>query len=161
MHGLVIRHPEIDDARPIHSLIEETNGLDDNSCYMYALWCRDFASTSAVAIEEGELVGVLTGYMRPDAPNTFFAWQTAVSPASKNRSVALAMYEFVLSQAIGSRALFVEMSIDNANRGIRLLLSQLARRYNATHSTKPLFSMADLGNDHYPETLHILTLYNA
>lgn len=159
MTKLAIRHPEMRDAAAIHRLISETPDLDSNSAYMYALLCRDFSATCAVAFENDRLVGVLTGYLRPDAPWTYFAWQTVVSPDSTRHDTAMSMYDLVLDRLLQAKEVnTLEMSIDDNNRAIRLLLSRLARRYHATRTLAPLFSSKELGEDHHPETLHTLSL---
>lgn len=159
MTKLEIRHPEMRDASAMHRLISETPDLDSNSAYMYALLCRDFSASCAVAFENGRLVGVLTGYLRPDAPWTYFAWQTAVSPESTRHDTAMSMYDLVLERLLQAKVVnALEMSIDDNNRAIRLLLSRLARRYHATRTLAPLFSSEELGEDHHPETLHTLNL---
>jgi hypothetical protein len=56
----LLRPPTPTDGAPIASLAWEIDGLDRNSSYAYLLWCRDFATTSVVAVcrafERGLLV---------------------------------------------------------------------------------------------------------
>ncbi|MFF2392321.1 GNAT family N-acetyltransferase [Nocardia sp. NPDC058114] len=155
---LVVRHPLMSDALDMYRLIYQSPGLDANSSYLYALLCRDFARTSAVATEGDTLVGVLTGYIRPGSPNTYFAWQTAIAPEATRADIAVRMYDLVLADAVDGAIEALEMSVDASNRAIKLLISRLAKRYDATRSSEPLFSSEDLGGGHYPEILHVLNL---
>ncbi|MFD6105468.1 GNAT family N-acetyltransferase [Nocardia salmonicida] len=155
---LVVRHPLVSDALAMHCLIQQSPGLDANSTYLYALLCRDFARSCAVATEGDTLVGVLTGYTRPSSPSTYFAWQTAIAPEATQADIAVRMYDLVLADAIDGTIEAIEMSIDTSNRAIKLLLSRLAKRYDATRSSEPLFSTEELGGGHYPEILHVLNL---
>ncbi|GAA5054969.1 GNAT family N-acetyltransferase [Nocardia callitridis] len=156
MAELTVRRPTVADAAAIHRLVADTEGLDTKSLYMYALWCRDYPECSAVALEEDRLVGVLTGYLRPELPTTYFAWQTAVAPATTHSDIAPRMYDLVLHHLRDQRVDSIEMSIDDSNRSIKFLLSRLTRRYGATRTSEPLFSTDQLGHDHHPETLHVL-----
>ncbi|MEV0355003.1 GNAT family N-acetyltransferase [Nocardia sp. NPDC050697] len=157
---LVVRHPGLADAAAVHRLIRDTPGLDTNSAYLYALLCRDFADTCAVAVADGALAGVLTGYLRPADPGTYFAWQTAIAPAATHPDIAVRLYDLVLAAAAHPIER-IEMSVDASNRAVKFLLSRLAKRYGAARTTELLFSTEQLGGDHYPETLHTLHLPRA
>ncbi len=156
MPELTIRHPHLPDAGAVHHLIERTTELDTNSRYMYALWCTDFAHHSAVAHEDGALVGVLLGYRKPDQPKTYFAWQTAVSTTATTSDIAAPLYDYVVN-ALGDLDT-IEMSIDDSNRSVKFLLAKLKRRYRATVVTDLMFTAADLGEGHHPETRKTLIL---
>ncbi len=155
---LMIRHPRIADAGAIWELIDQTPGLDTNSPYYYSLWCRDFSRFSATAFEDERMVGVLTGYVRPDRLDTYFAWQTAVSANATHSDIAVLMYDLVAASFSANGVNRIEMTIDENNRAVRILLSRLKRRYNATMTSDVLFSTDDLGGEHYPEVLRTLHL---
>ena len=66
----VFREPRPEDGFAVWELVKDTPGLDTNSPYSYVLWFRDFADCSLLATVNGEIVGFLTGYRRPDEPDT-------------------------------------------------------------------------------------------
>lgn len=75
--GLKLDTPRVDDGAAIWRIARDSEVLDLNSSYSYLLWCRDFAATSVVARgADGEPVGFVTGYLRPEAP----------APSSSGRS---------------------------------------------------------------------------
>ncbi|MDX5310866.1 MAG: GNAT family N-acetyltransferase, partial [Rhodococcus sp. (in: high G+C Gram-positive bacteria)] len=70
-------------------IARDSKVLDVNSSYAYVLWCRDFAATSVVATAgDHEAVGFVSGYRRPEAPDTLFVWQVAVDQDQRGRGVA-------------------------------------------------------------------------
>src|SRR3954453_20075010 len=84
--GLRIDRPEVADGAALWRIARDSEALDLNSSYSYLLWCRDFAATSAVARgADGNPVGFLTGYVRPEQPHTLFVWQVAVDAAQRGR----------------------------------------------------------------------------
>jgi len=60
------RTPKIEDGLAIHSLIKQSPPLDLNSSYLYFLQATHFADTCVVAEKEGEIVGFVSAYFRPD-----------------------------------------------------------------------------------------------
>ena len=77
--GIRIDRPDVADGSALWRIAGDSGTLDLNSSYSYLLWCRDFADTSAVARDEtGEPVGFVTGYVRPERPDTLLVWQVAV-----------------------------------------------------------------------------------
>lgn len=85
---MTLEPPTLDDGQRLWALAR-ISGLDLNSPYAYVLWCRDFAATSLVARDRtGTIRGFVTGYVRPEAPDTYFLWQIAVDPAYRGRRLA-------------------------------------------------------------------------
>lgn len=79
----------MEDGASLWRIARDSEVLDLNSSYSYLLWCRDFAATSAVARDEhGEPVAFVTGYVRPDRPQTLVVWQVAVDDAYRGRGLA-------------------------------------------------------------------------
>lgn len=144
--------PACADARALWQLAADTGVLDVNSSYAYLLWTRDFAATSAVARVGGDVVGFVTGYARPDAPETLFVWQVGVAEPHRGRGIARMM----LDDLVGRGTRFVETTVTATNAASIRLFTALARDHGVGHTREPLFT-ADLFPDpHEPEELHRL-----
>src|SRR5699024_7038668 len=83
-----LRAPGIADGKHMWRLARDSQVLDLNTSYAYLLWARDFARTSVLATLDGAPAGFITGYMRPDAPDTLMIWQVAVDEASRGHGLA-------------------------------------------------------------------------
>ncbi len=153
--------PSVADGAAIWRIAKESGTLDLNSSYSYLLWCRDFAATSAVARDEdGEAVGFVTGYVRPDAPGTLLVWQVAVDRAHRGRGLAAALLDRLTARIAAERAhtaplTTVETTITPGNTASERLFTSYAARHGATVRREVLFG-AGLFPDgpHDPEVLY-------
>jgi L-2,4-diaminobutyric acid acetyltransferase len=143
--------PSIDDGAAIWEIASRTGVLDVNSRYAYTLWCRDFADTSIVARLGDRVVGFVTGYRRPDAPDVLFVWQVAVDEQARGRGVAAALLD-ELAARVGCT--FLETTITADNEASIALFSAFAQRHRARVDRARLFGRAELGESHEPEVLH-------
>lgn len=132
-------------------LAAATGVLDVNSRYAYALWCRDHADTSIVARLDDRLVGFVTGYRRPSAPDVLFVWQVAVAAEARGRGLAATLLD-ELAARVGCRYLETTITADNA--ASIALFAAFARRHGARVDRAELFGHAELGDSHDPEFLH-------
>ena len=135
-------------------LADQAGGLDVNSKYAYLLWCRDFAATSVVARSGDRLAGFITGYRRPDAPDTLFVWQVAVGPAFRRRGLASRMLDHLVDTSRPSGVSFVESTVTPDNKASLHLFESFASARGADLTRDVLFSEHELGSDHGPEVLH-------
>lgn len=142
--------PEADDGVGMWEIAVASRVLDVNSRYAYVLWCRDFAATSIVARLDGRVVGFVTGYRRPDDPQTLFVWQVAVHDAARGRRVAATMLDDLVAR-VGVP--YLETTITADNGASIALFSGLAERRAADVTRTELFDRAVLGADHDPEIL--------
>ncbi|WP_225827634.1 diaminobutyrate acetyltransferase [Streptomyces naphthomycinicus] len=149
----VFRTPTPDDGLKVWELVENTPGLDSNSPYAYVLWFRDFADCSLVATVDDEIVGFLTGYRRPEEPETYFVWQTAVSPRHGIPFLGVKLFEAAAERQRARGARFVEASVSAENRSILMVLRQYARRRAADITEQLLFPGDLLGEGHHDEIL--------
>ncbi|MEU3282316.1 diaminobutyrate acetyltransferase [Streptomyces antibioticus] len=153
--------PSVADGAAVWRIAKESGTLDLNSSYSYLLWCRDFAATSAVARDEdGEAVGFVTGYVRPDAPGTLLVWQVAVDRAHRGRGLAAALLDALTARIAAERAhtaplTTVETTITPGNTASERLFTSYAARHGATVHREVLFG-AGLFPDgpHDPEVLY-------
>lgn len=125
--------------------------LDVKPRYAYALWCRDFAATSVVARLDGAVVGYVTGYLRPEAPDTLFVWQVGVHESARGRRAAATMLDELVER---TGAGYLETTITADNAASIALFSGLAQRRGAGIDRTELFGHAELGADHDPEFLY-------
>ncbi|MFC4943399.1 diaminobutyrate acetyltransferase [Pseudonocardia sp. GCM10023141] len=142
--------PAVTDGGACWRIAAASKVLDVNSRYAYLLWCRDFASTSVVARMGGDVVGFVTGYLRPDDPSTLMVWQVAVDERARGRGVAAAMLD-ALAERLDFRHLETTITPDNA--ASVALFTALARRADASLQRSELFGSDLLGVDHEPELL--------
>lgn len=149
--ALSLGPPEILESEACWRIAADTGVLDVNSRYAYALWCRDFAATSVVARLDGEVIGFVTGYRRPDRPATLFVWQVAVAAIARGRGVAAAMLDSLFDHVPDIDHLETTISPDNA--ASMALFTAFAGRQDAEVARSELFGHDVLGADHQPEIL--------
>ncbi|MFF1375171.1 diaminobutyrate acetyltransferase [Streptomyces sp. NPDC058308] len=155
--GLRLDSPAVADGAAIWRIARDSKVLDLNSSYSYLLWCRDFAATSVVARDaDGEPVGFLTGYIRPERPDTLFVWQVAVDHGQRGRGLAGALLDGLTAKVVAGRApLTVETTITPGNTASERLFLSYARRHGASVERKTLFDAGLFPDDgHEPEVLY-------
>lgn len=134
-----IRQPVPNDGAAVLNLIRNSAFLDTNSLYCYLLLCTHFSATSAVAIQDKQLLGVITAYTLPQHPDTLFVWQVAVDPATRGQRLASRMLDDILSRSGTHNIRFVETTVTADNTASRALFNSLARRYQTTVAETALF----------------------
>ncbi len=149
--ALVTSLPVVADAVSMWEVAAASRVLDVKPRYAYALMCRDFSATSIVARLDDRVVGYVTGYLRPDAPDTLFVWQVAVHVDARGRRAAATMLDDLVARV---RPTFLETTITADNEASVALFSGLAQRRRAGMDRSELFDGAALGADHDPEFLH-------
>jgi L-2,4-diaminobutyric acid acetyltransferase len=144
---ITLRSPRPADGRRVHALVAACAPLDLNSTYAYLLLCTYFADTSAVAEQDGALVGFVSGFRRPDAPDTLFVWQVAVSAEARGHGVGGRLLRAVLDRAALADVRHVETTINPSNDASWALFRRLARERGAGCSERTLFGREDFGPD--------------
>lgn len=154
---LLIDQPAVTDGATLWRLAKDSKTLDLNSSYSYLLWCRDFAGTSAVARgADGEPVGFVTGYVRPDRPGTLLVWQVAVDSAHRGHGIAAALLDGLVARLRAEHGITdVETTITPGNTASERLFTSFAARHGASLTREVLFP-AELFPDgpHDPEVLY-------
>jgi len=110
-------------------LIAACPPLDPNSAYCNLLQCTDFADSCIVVERGGAVVGWVSGYRPPAAPDTFFVWQVAVSSAARGQRLAGRMIEALLSRPAQAGVTHLTTTITDDNRASWALFQGLARRW--------------------------------
>jgi L-2,4-diaminobutyric acid acetyltransferase len=154
---LRIDRPSVADGAALWRIAKESKTLDLNSSYSYLLWCRDFAGTSAVArAEGGEAVGFVTGYVRPEAPDTLLVWQVAVDAAHRGRGLAAALLDALTARIAAEHPITtVETTITPGNTASERLFTSYAARHGASVSREVLFGSGLFPDGpHDPEVLY-------
>ncbi|MCP1472128.1 L-2,4-diaminobutyric acid acetyltransferase [Sphingobium sp. OAS761] len=96
------------------------------------LQCTDFAATCVVAELQGDVVGWVSGYRPPAAPENFFIWQVAVSSAARGRRLASRMVEAVLARPQQAGVTHLTTTVTQDNRASWALFEGLARTWGTT-----------------------------
>lgn len=147
------RKPTLADASRIWSLVRESRVLDENSCYLYLLLCRDFAETCLVAKRDSQLAGFVTAYRPPNRSSVLFVWQIAVSESSRRQGLALRMLRALLDRFDDSID-YVEATVAPTNKPSRRLFETLAEKLDAPFSSGEGFTSAHFAaGDHEAEPL--------
>ena len=151
---VAFRAPVPADGPIVWELVENTAGLDSNSVYYYTLWFRDFADGSLVATVDDELVGFLTGYRRPDEPDTYFVWQTAVNPRHGIPFLGVKLFQAAADQQVAKGVRYVEATVSAQNKAIIMVLKQFAKKHSVPVEKRVLFPGSLFPDSHHDEVLY-------
>lgn len=158
--GISIVAPDLLHGPQLWQLARESKILDVNSSYAYLMWCRDFAATSAVALEGDDVVGFVTGYLRPKAPDTLMIWQVAVDASQRGRRLAARMLHDILDRAAPR---WMHTTITPSNDASIRLFSGVARDRGTDIERRDQFDPellpgdeASDGGAHEPEDLYVI-----
>jgi L-2,4-diaminobutyric acid acetyltransferase len=123
-----LRMPRLSDGSRMRQLVVDSGVLDENSCYLYLLLARDFATTCVVAERSGgELVGFVSAYRRPRDPESLFVWQIGVAESARRQGLARRMLDHVLDRDACRSVRYLEATVSDDNHASRRLFQSLAR----------------------------------
>ncbi|WP_223839633.1 diaminobutyrate acetyltransferase [Saccharopolyspora pogona] len=151
---LEIDTPVVSDGPELYRITRDSAVLDVNSSYAYLLWCRDFAQTSAVARIDGAVVGFVTGYVRPDAPDTLVVWQIAVDASQRGGGVAGRLLGHLVDRVLPRGVRYLETTITADNSASIRLFTALARKRAANLERSELFTAGLFPDAHLGEDLY-------
>ncbi|GAA2441949.1 diaminobutyrate acetyltransferase [Streptomyces sp. NPDC051041] len=156
MDTLVMAVPTIEDGAAAWRIARDSRVLDANSSYSYLLWFRDFARTSAVASgTDGAPVGFITGFRRPEQPDTLVVWQIAVDREERGRGTASAMLDHLTARLTAGGALrYLETTISPDNVASHRLFRSFAVRHAAPLRREMLFPAELFPDSHDAEFLY-------
>lgn len=151
-----IRPPRLDEAIALWRIARDSQTLDLNSSYAYALYARDFAATCRLAIVDGEPAGFVIGYRRPADPSCLFVWQVAVDEHYRGLGLAGRMLDSLLyDDAVKPVVRTLQTTITDDNLASQQTFRSLARRWgNAPVTVTSLFETAHLSLDSTDADLH-------
>jgi L-2,4-diaminobutyric acid acetyltransferase len=157
---VTVAEPESTDGPHLWRLARDSQVLDLNSSYVYLLWCRDFAATSAVARVDGTVVGFVTGFARPQAPDTVMIWQVAVAATHRGRNLAGRMLRTVVDRLAPHGVRWLQTTISPGNTASIQLFSALARDLGTAIERRGLFTPENFPSDeadgHEAEDLYVI-----
>ncbi|MFW6092678.1 MAG: diaminobutyrate acetyltransferase [Pseudomonadota bacterium] len=107
--------PNADDGPALFDLIKACPPLDQNSRYCNLLQVTHFARTAVVAELDGDLVGSITGYLKPEDPTTLFIWQVAVHERARGQRLATRMMDEIVDRDFCRGVQWMETTIDPDN----------------------------------------------
>jgi diaminobutyrate acetyltransferase len=148
---VTIESPQVSDGAAVWRIAGDSGSLDLNSSYAYLLWCRDFAGTSVVARVDGDVVGFVTGYLRPAAGNTLMVWQVAVAESHQGRGLAATMLDSLVDRLRPTGVRYLETTVTQDNTASNRLFRSLAARRSAGVDRTELFGPADFPDHHAAE----------
>lgn len=134
-----MREPCAEDGAALHQLVAACPPLDSNSLYCNLLHCSHFRGTSIAAVGADQLLGFISGYLVPEAPDTLFIWQVAVAPAGRQQGLALRMLKGILARPACQRVRFVHTTVNPDNSASKALFGALAREFEAPVQESVLF----------------------
>jgi L-2,4-diaminobutyric acid acetyltransferase len=123
----------VEDGAAMWALVHEVGTLDPNSAYLYLLLADRFAETCAIAERDGRLVAMLTGFVPPRDPSTYFVWQIGVDPSARGEQLASRLIEHVLARH--PSVSFLEATVSPSNDASLALFRSFARCRDATLAT--------------------------
>lgn len=152
--------PSIADGAAIWRIARDSRALDLNSSYAYLLWCRDFAETSAVARVDGEVVGFVIGFIRPERPDTVVVWQIAVDESQRGSGLGGRLLDHLMARVAAQGAHHLETTITPGNGPSIGLFASLADRHAARLRRSELFDADQFPDDHEAEDLYRIDFPN-
>jgi L-2,4-diaminobutyric acid acetyltransferase len=145
--------PRLEDGPELWRLARASRVLDVNSPYSYVLWCRDFAGTSVVARSANGPCGFITGYIRPERPDTYFVWQVAVDHAFRGQGLARRMLDALGDRMAARGHRYMEATVTPDNTASTRMFESFARGRGCPLERGPLFGAEHLPEGHEPEHL--------
>lgn len=144
-----LREPNQEDGAGVWELIKSIGVLDLNSSYSYLMWCENFSETSVVIEVDKEIVGFVSGYIKPDEPDILFVWQVAVSETQRGKGSAYKMLHHILERDACKDIRYVEATVSPSNIPSQKLFQGLARNLDAKIEVSTCFTSED-----FPEKGH-------
>ncbi|MGH3367679.1 MAG: diaminobutyrate acetyltransferase [Nocardioidaceae bacterium] len=147
------RLPRLEDGATMWRIARDSQTLDLNTAYSYLLWCRDFAGSSVVAEVDGEPGGFVTGYVRPDQPDTVMVWQVAVDAAHRGQMLARRMLDSLADRLADQSVCRMECTITADNEASIRLFSSFATARGAAVERELVFPGELFPDGHDAEVL--------
>lgn len=152
-----LRRPGAEDGARVWALVRACAPLDENSLYANLLQCSHFRETCVLAEQNGEIVGWVSGYLRPDASDTLFVWQVAVAASARGQGLGLKMLRSLLARAACGDVQRLETTITADNAASWALFERLADTLDAETGRRPHFTRSAHFNGQHA-TEHLLSL---
>jgi L-2,4-diaminobutyric acid acetyltransferase len=119
--------------------------VDSNSPYAYLLLAEYFSESCVLAESQGRPVGFVTGFRRPDEPETQFIWQIVVGPEARGVGLGSRMLDELVDAGLHSvpAARCLEATVTPDNTASQRLFRSFARRRGVDCIEETLFRPED------------------
>ncbi|WP_417552938.1 diaminobutyrate acetyltransferase [Marinomonas fungiae] len=134
-----LRKPVPEDGMDLFELVKRCPPLDTNSSYCNLLQCDHFSDTGVAATQGDQLVGFVSGYLKPSDCQVWFVWQVAVGEEARGCGLAKRMLRSVLKRAEFNQVRYLETSITPDNEASWGLFTSMARELQAPIEKTVLF----------------------
>ena len=151
--GVILRKPTAEDGTSVHQLITRTPELDSNSCYCNLLQCSHFSDTSIIAERGTQTLGFISGYIKPQSPETLFIWQVAVSSNARGNGLGEKMLRDLLRRKENASVTYIETTITASNEASWALFNRLAEHFSAPVERTVIFDRVIHFNDEHDSEL--------
>ncbi len=149
------RKPSSEDGAEVWKLVKNTRILDLNSSYSYLMWCSHFSETSVIVEENKEIIGFISGFIKPTSPNQLFIWQVAVAESARGKGLASKMLHHLLSRESCANINYIETTVSPSNIPSQKLFHGLARDLGSEIHVSTGFTENDFPEQgHEDEWLH-------
>lgn len=131
-------------------IAKDTQVLDLNSSYAYALIATHFHHTSAIAMCENKPIGFTSAYMLPNkvsGHSELFIWQVGVDPQFQGQGIAFEMILHILNREVCKNVTTLKTTISPSNNASSRLFQKIASHFRAGMARTPYF-----GKDHFPDS---------
>lgn len=136
---LFFRLPTAEDGPEITSLIRNCPPLDTNSAYCNLLQCTHFADTCVVAERQGRILGWISGYRPPSAPDRIFVWQVAVHPEARGLGLGQKMLAVLVERPAVRGTTHLITTITDENEASWRMFTGFARKRGLEVTRAPHF----------------------
>ena len=123
-----LRNPTPRDAAGIWRLVVDSGVLDHNSPYSYLILCQHFADTCIVAEEDARIVGFVTAYRPPIAPEVVFVWQIGVAASMRGRGLGVAILDALVRQPACREVSYLDATVTPSNLASQAMFRAFARK---------------------------------
>lgn len=123
-----LRSPRAADGPAITRLVAECPPLDGNSRYCNLLQCDHFADTCIVAETADGVIGWISAYRPPSAPDEIFVWQVAVRTDARGQGLGGRMLEALLKRPAAHGAHRLTTTVTPSNEASLSMFAAFARR---------------------------------
>lgn len=134
-----ISPPDGEDGADVHALVRACPPLDENSLYANLLQCTHFRQTAAAARIDGRLLGWVSGYIPPEAEDTYFLWQVAVHEDARGRKLPRRLVADILNRPACRDVKYIKTTITPENEASWRLFHSIARWLDAPLHQAPHF----------------------
>ncbi|WP_238364208.1 diaminobutyrate acetyltransferase [Mesobacterium pallidum] len=157
MTDVTLRKPTKEDGAAVYELVKSCKPLDENSMYCNLIQCDHFADRCILAEVDGEIVGWISGYILPDADDTFFVWQVAVGAKARGLGLGTRMLGALLDRDGHEHVNHLQTTITADNDASWALFRKFARSRGAEVTSERHFAKEDHFNGEH-DCEHMVTL---